>query len=232
LQDLESLDLSFCAKIRDIDPLATLTRLRVLDLSACTEIRDLGPLQALKQLRSLSLTGEVFFDFLESRRRGPLTTLQVSLKARGIDLAASIQGPTTIAILRYQQSVPMFIFEPIAHVIGLEFFDLKGWSHVETLPSLKSLGRLQSLNLFGWQGLSDLLPLMPLTNLQTLNLGNCKGITDFSPLMALTSLRTLSIVGVDEAADLDPLNELGLLENIVVGRTLFDRLPPILLSSR
>ena len=53
---LRSLDLSYCEKLSDLGPLASLTQLTSLNLWSCDELSDLGPLASLTQLTSLNLS--------------------------------------------------------------------------------------------------------------------------------------------------------------------------------
>jgi Leucine-rich repeat (LRR) protein len=54
LTGLETLDLTDCWALKDLRPLAALTRLRVLHLRGCP-VRDLRPLAALPRLAALDV---------------------------------------------------------------------------------------------------------------------------------------------------------------------------------
>src|SRR5258707_1323029 len=57
LTALQTLKLSGCVQIRDLEPLAVLTALQTLNLTGCVQISDLGPLAVLTALQTLNLTG-------------------------------------------------------------------------------------------------------------------------------------------------------------------------------
>ena len=209
LTALQSLDLSYCEQLQDLQPLAALTALRSLDAFGC-ELQDLQPLAALTALQSLNLVS--YRPLQDLQPLAALTALQSLVLGGG-----QLQDLQPLATLTALQSLSLLScgqdLQPLAALKALQSLNLSGCEQLQDLQPLAALTALQSLNLSYCRQLQDLQPLAALTALQSLDLSYCEQLQDLQPLAALTALRRLDALGC-ELQDLQPLATLTALQSL------------------
>lgn len=181
--NLTYLDLTGAINLKDLTPLAKLTKLECLKLHSCYRITDISPLADLANLTSLELFGCQFTDL------------------------SPIENLTSLTFLGLCGSV-VSDFSAIETLTNLEYLDLGACQNLSDLSPLATLENLKDLNLWACHRLTDLWPLAELTSLEFLNLRACDNITDLSPLAALTKLKKLDLLGCTQVADISPLQNL------------------------
>ena len=207
LTSLQSLNLSDCNRIRDLEPVAGLTSLQSLNLFDCTQISDLGAVAGLTSLISLNLTlCKQIRDLEAVTGLTSLQSLDLSWCQQISDLEA-LAGLVSLQSLDLSGCMQIRNLAPLTKLTSLQSLDLSGCEQISDLEALAGLTSLQSLNLSYCQQIS-LEPLAGLVSLQSLNLSWCTQISDFEPLAGLTSLRSLNLSGCRSTAGFGPLETL------------------------
>jgi len=193
LARIQTLNLSWCAQLSDLTPLAGLTSLQQLDLNGCAQLSDLTPLAGLTALQQLTLS--------ECAQLSDLTPLA---------------GLTALQHLVLCQCAQLGDLTPLAGLTALQGLGLPLCAQLSDLTPLTGLTALQRLNLYGCAQLSDLTPLANLTSLQQLYLSGCAQLSDLTPLAGLTSLQQLYLSECAQLSDLTPLARLTALQQLVL----------------
>ncbi|SDX14267.1 leucine-rich repeat domain-containing protein [Nitrosomonas oligotropha] len=191
LTGLQSLDLSWCNQLTDLQGLENLPRLQSLNLSRCAQLTDLQGLENLTDLQSLNLSGCEQLTDLKGLEN--LTGLQ-SLDLSWCDQLTDLKG--------------------LENLSRLQSLDLSRCAQLTDLQGLENLSRLQSLNLSSCFQLTDLKGLENLTDLQSLNLSWCEQLADLKGLENLSRLQSLSLSRCEQLADLQGLENLTHLQSL------------------
>jgi internalin A len=211
---LESLDLSGCTRLRNLDGLAGLTALQRLNLSQCPELRDLGALAQLTALQQLDLGWCVELPDLDAL--GGLTALQ-QLNLSGClelrDLGA-LAGLTALQDLNLSQCRELRDLGALARLTALQQLDLSWCGELPDLDALGGLTSLQQLNLSWCRKLQDIGALAGLTALKQLDLRQCPELRDLGALAGLTALQQLNLSSCRELRDLGALAGLTALQQL------------------
>ena len=178
---LEELRLWQHREIRDISPLAGLTKLRKLGLGD-NVIRDISPLTGLTELRELHLGGNQIRDI--SPLAGLTQLWNLALYRNQIRDISPLAGLTQLSTL---------------HLAENQISDI---SPLAGLIQLRDLGFLG----LGENQISDISPLVGLIQLEKLDLVNNQ-IRDVTPLVGLVNLRKLALAG-NPVRDASPLANL------------------------
>jgi Leucine-rich repeat (LRR) protein len=168
LINLQSLDLSNCTSLTDLNVLSGLLNLQSLNLSWCPPKTDISGLSGLLNLRTLDLSS-----------CGSLTdisSLSGLVNLRTLDLS-SCGSLTDISIL--------------STLVNLNSLNLRYCELLTDISGLAELVNLQNLDLRKCVFLTNLSGLSGLINLQTLFLGDCRRIKSFSPLRKCLALKEL-----------------------------------------
>ena len=179
--ELEELRLWQHREIRDISPLAGLTKLRKLGLGT-NAIRDISPLAGLTQLRELHLGGNQISDI--SPLAGLTQLWNLALYRNQIRDISPLAGLTQLSTLHLAEN------------------QIRDISPLAGLTQLRDLGFLG----LGENQISDISPLTGLTQLEKLDLVN-NHIRDVTPLVGLVNLRKLALAG-SPVRDASPLANL------------------------
>ena len=179
--ELEELRLWQHREIRDISPLAGLTKLRKLGLGT-NAIRDISPLAGLTRLRELHLGGNQILDI------SPL---------------AGLTQLWNLALYRNQ----IRDISPLAELTQLSTLHLAE-NQISDISPLAELTQLRDLGFLGLgdNQISDISPLAGLTQLEKLDLVNNQ-IRDVTPLVGLVNLKKLALAG-NPVRDASPLANL------------------------
>lgn len=216
LEGLESLKLSECRALTDVQVLAGLTGLQSLDLSRCRSLTSVHGLAGLISLQSLDLSWCLALTDVEGL--AGLTGLQ-SLDLTWCHALTDVQALAGLTGLR---SLSLSWCENLTHVqvlaglTGLRSLDLTACTALTDLLVLSGLTGLQSLNLSLWRELKDVRVLAGMTALQALNMNGCWSLTDVQGLARLTGLQSLDLSRCEELTDLQPLAGLTELRSLTL----------------
>jgi len=199
--NLTQLDLSGCAQVNDLTPLAGLTSLIKLDLSGCAQVSDLTPLAGLTSLTWLNLSGcAQVSDLTPLAGLTSLTWLNLGHCAQVRDLAP-LAGLTSLTTLDLSGCAQVNDLTPLADLTSLTWLDLSGCAQVNDLTPLAGLTSSTWLDLSGCAQVNDLTPLAGLTGSTELNLSGCDQLTTLG-LTGLTGLTALNLSGCDQLTTL------------------------------
>ena len=225
---LQSLDLTRCDRLQNLQPLAKLATLRNLHLNGCWQLQDLQPLAGLTALQNLSLSWCRQLQDLQPL--AGLTELQ-SLALNGCMQIQDLQplsGLTGLQRLQLSQHGQLRDLQPLAGLTALQSLHLSGCGQLQNLQPLVGLTTLQNLNLSWCPRLQDLQPLTSLTALQSLDLSGCRQLQDLQPLAGLTALQSLDVSECGQLQDLGPLSGLMALQRLnLSGCEQFQTLRPL-----
>jgi antitoxin component YwqK of YwqJK toxin-antitoxin module len=195
--------------IRDITPLAGLTKLTNLNLSG-GQITDLSPLKGLTNLDRLNLWGDQITDL--SPLSGLTNLDRLYLRGDQITDLTPLAGLTKLTNLNLSGG-QITDLSPLKGLTNLDRLYLRT-DQITDLSPLAGLTKLEELSLYKNQ-ITDLSPLKGLTNLEELYLYKNQ-ISDLSPLAGLTQLARLNL-SRNQISDLSPLSGLTKLEMLSLG---------------
>lgn len=212
LMDLEKIDLSVYPRLRNIEPLAKLTRLKTVNLAG-TQISDIVPLKNLTNLEVLDCRDTEITDL------SPLK-YALGLKALRIDSTKV----TDIAVITSMENLQQFSashtfissLEPLANSKDMRKLNLSK-TRIRSLIGLESMTGLEMLILSD-NRIKDLDPIRGLNNLNHLQIDNTL-VTSLEPLTELDNLRVLSCNNT-LITTLMPLGVLPNLETVYSDNTL------------
>ncbi|MCK4787399.1 MAG: hypothetical protein KAV87_26815, partial [Desulfobacteraceae bacterium] len=187
--NLTYLDLTGAINLKNLTPLAKLTKLEYLKLHSCYRVTDISPLEDLTSLTSLELFG------CQTKDLSPLSNL------------------TNLTFLGLCGSKVSDI-QPLASLRNLEKLNLGACKNLSDLSPLSNLVNLKDLDLWACREVTDIWPLATLQSLEILNLRACVNISDLTPLAGLTNLKKLDCLGCEQISNLWPLANLTSLENV------------------
>ncbi len=193
--------------ISDLSPLADLTSLREIYLDG-NGVVDVSPLARLINVRRLELEGNAIRDLSPLKNLVWLNSIWIS--DNPVDDVSPLAGIFRLRNLNATRT-DISDFSPLAKLPKLEGIVFGGYKSVTTLPSLKGLKTLRSLEITG-TSISDISGLSELTQLTTLAL-NDNAIKDVSPLAALADLKELNL-SKNDVSDVSPLAGLTNLERL------------------
>ncbi len=217
--------------IRDITPLARLSKLRVLKLSR-NRINDnapipldITPLTGLNML-VLTINGYTITDLTPLKDMTQLLYSEISL-GQDSDIALTpFQDMTYLRRLRIkfeQNNDSVVDITPLSGLINLRELSISN-GRIRDITPLAKLTRLYDLHLENNQ-ISDVRPLAALTDLTILGLFNNK-VGDITPLAKLTHLRELGL-GNNQVSDITPLSGLRNLRALGLGGNLIADVSPL-----
>jgi Leucine-rich repeat (LRR) protein len=160
---VDKMDIHNNRYIQSVDPLSSLTNLKVLDISG-TQVSDLSPLRNLTELAELALANTSVQDLYPLKYSSKLTKLNI----------------------RHTQVINIDILSrmPLLHDLDMSF------TLINDLTPLNALNQLSVLNI-GNNRISDISALAGLEQLTDLNIAKTT-VTDISALNALQNLTTLT----------------------------------------
>ncbi len=202
----EELDLSDKTKIRSINPLAKLTKLKKLNISG-TQADSIFPIRNLTKLEYLDCSKTKIKTFEPMKYATALTDLY--FEGTPVDDISPLQNYTKLQRLRISNTQVKDL-QAISQLVGLKELRFSG-TKVRSLKSLENLKNLEILQ-FSETGVNNLSILEKLPNLQVLELDKT-AVNDLSPLRQLTQLKSL-FINETQVADLSPLNDLKNLSKI------------------
>jgi Leucine-rich repeat (LRR) protein len=251
LTGLTTLDLSNCAALQDLGPLADLPQLTFLNLASDPGIDTLDPLSGLKQLTALNLADCIGvyaldalagFDALQSLQLSgatwihdlaPLARLD-ELRWLAMDRCPGISdlGPLErlhrLTELYLQGSTSIVDLAPLSYLTNLESLDLTACTQIKDIGPLWRLTRLTYLGLRECPKITDFTALAGFTRLPSLNLNDCTGLSNLEAVGKLSNLSLLYLCRCPEITDLKPLGALSKLVSLALnGCTKVSDLTPL-----
>jgi internalin A len=237
LTSLESLDLSWCFGLKNLEPLSKLTRLQTLELgvfrdpsllanlaflqtlrSDHCDLSDLSPLANLTSLQTLDLEGceRLSGDLFPLAGLTALKTLRLSGCEHLSGGLSPLEKLIGLRILHLSECHGLSIdLSLLAKLTKLQTLYLSGYFELTgDLSHLDQLTELQNLCLNGYFELSNLSPLGKLTALRTLDLDGCQQIQDLSPLADLAGLQSLRLATCERLSNLSPVGNLTALQTL------------------
>ncbi len=176
----------------DLEPLATLTRLRALSLWLACPVRDIAPLGRLSKLTSLELHGlENVADLGPLAALTKLRRLRLSSCHAFHDLAplAALENLTSLALLNCDQVVDL---APIGRLGALTELEVLYCGGIHRLDPVARLRRLEAIHVLDCERVSDVKPVAQLANLTELWVSS-QQIRDYGALAAMANLVDLRI---------------------------------------
>ena len=173
--------------IKDLTGLEYATNLTELSLGSWEEIRDLGPLAGLTKLESLDIVTNPISDFRPLTGLTRLRSLRLTVDRIG-DIQHLSSLPSLVSLSIVNIGSPVSQLNLLKEFKQLKSLEIVG-AQISDLRFVSGLTQLEGLNLEN-NRITDVSPLANLTQLEWLILrGN--QITDVSPLAGLTRLGTL-----------------------------------------
>jgi internalin A len=187
-------------QVRDISPLAGLTRLKLLDLSS-NLISDISALSGLTALETLAIYNNQITDISALSGLKNLTSLDME-RNRITDIAP-LSGLTNLKSLELSSN-PIMDTSALSMLTGLESLSLSR-AGLTTIPALTNLPNLTFLDLVGNQ-ITDISGLSGMRAVETVTLfGN--RITSIPALSDVPNLKALGL-GVNQITDISGLSGL------------------------
>ncbi|GJM28109.1 MAG: hypothetical protein DHS20C17_07440 [Cyclobacteriaceae bacterium] len=212
LIDLEKIDLSVYPRLRNLEPLAKLTKLKRVNLSG-TQVKDIVPLKNLTHLEVLDCSNTEVSDLSALKYALGLKALRIdSSKVTNIDVLAGMED------LQQLSASHTFIssLESLAGLKKMRKLDLTK-TRIRSLNGLESMINLEVLILSD-NHIKSLDPIKGLKNISHLEIDNTL-VTSLDPLGELDNLRVLSCNNT-LITSLMPLGVLPNLETIYSDNTL------------
>lgn len=201
-----------CGHVKDLGLLAHLTALEELSLYGVEDLGSLQPITSLTGLRMLDLTCTCALDIQALAALTALTDLRLE-ETEVSDLSA-LANLTALRSLDIQNT-PFASLEPLRNLTNLTQLvaNPADLSSVRLLSGLTALKRLY----LGDSHVSDLLPLAGLTNLELLSVWHTK-VQHLEPLARLVRMNTLYLSDT-KVSDISPLALLTNLSTLWLDRT-------------
>ena len=200
-------------KISDISQLSSLSRLRVLDLGYNQRIRNLRPLASLTRLEFLSLADNKITNLSPLQNLTKLENLQLGYNP--ITDVSALANLRQLESLSLNDTGLLSDISPLANLPLLQTLHLDSNAILDVSP-LAGLSSLKTLTLSA-NGLVDVSSLATLSNLEGLSLA-FNGVRNLRPLGQLRSLKRLSLEGNPQLRNLAPLQSLAQLEELTLAR--------------
>ncbi len=231
LSPLETLENLTCLQLgsdslKNIKPLAQLSRLEELHLSNCDVLSNISPLEALTNLRTLSMFSCYGLSRIDSLAKLPNLR---ELKLYGCSAVKKIDGLRSLTNLKKLELIAcnsIISIEPIGNLTDLEVLRLSFSEAITDISPVRHLSKLAELDIGSCENISGIdsisaVPSLRKIDFSNINLENLKFIESLENLEELTIYNTCP-------ADLAPLKNLSKLESVSLSsyhwdeRTNFD----------
>ena len=223
----EAVGLGGCSNVRDLSPLAGLTKLKSLTIEK-TGVTDLAPVSALVGLTQLELRGcPGITSVAPLAGLAQLVRLSFGPCGENID-ASSISNLTSLASLQVLQWRAPASLSPLSKLTKLKLLALHGGPGVNDISGLATLTALETLLLINFGAVTNFSPLASLTNLARLDLDNSPGLTDLGFLASLPKLLRLDLRGCKGVIDAKPIAEIKQLQTLYVNGTKIQDFSPLI----
>ena len=190
--------------LRDLSPLARLTRLQVLGIQRCTSLRDLTPAQhlSIETLYLYDLSPELSLDPVSAFPR--LSHVSLNYAPAGVRSVADLplaSGLTGFGLFPGAQEIRL---DGLAGLSALDWLSICGTAQTGQLARLPEVPDAEILQIMRDPALAPE-SLTRHRRLRRIALHDCGLTTELAPLKELPELRELSLVRCEGTVDLTPL---------------------------
>ncbi|XP_039010014.1 disease resistance protein TAO1-like [Hibiscus syriacus] len=191
LDNLRSIDLSDCKRLRKIPNLSGAINLQTLCCNGCENLVELSSLNQLTSLQRLDLS------HCKSLRKIP-----------------NLSGAVNLQSLCCHRCENLIELPCVNQLTSLQSLDLSHCKSLRKIPNLSGVINLQSLCCYRCENLIELPCLNHLVFLESLELSHCKSLRKISNLSGAINLQSIFFCGCENLVELPCLNHLESLKRL------------------